>query len=513
MSAFLASLLTFSTFAPDEHYQSSEPSLCMLGLPCVRTWEWTVDDPIRTSLNLYPYAGLFKLLSLLAPTVTERLPFFPFPLLSSLCISLLSAVPLHFLNGLLASMLTAPSPESSASPASASSSSAAVSSAAVISSTWFYYYSGVRSYTNTLECLLCTYVFHSLHFVKSPSYALLGVACSTAVVLRFSAGVYFLPLFLHHIYLTRSLKFLLTFLPSLLLTFLLLHSLDCSHYSRPLLSLPVTLNNINFNVLTNSSSLYGTHPFHWYLTSCIPQIVGAYLPFLLHSYAALPKVPSHLVAARLVAAFYVAVHSLSGHKELRFLFPVLPLFLLEINASALHLNLTSSSPSLRLLRSANVVAFLFLSLVWQSGSILALHQIGLHIDATFSPAVTVDLATSCHATPAHTHLFHPAVAVEIKAVDCHVTCRRTDTCENDSYLSDPSGFLSARSLSADFVVTENNWEAMGGRGYEEIGRWWERPGEYVVVWKRVGYGRGGGRGGGEGEGSEGGRGVGQIGEL
>jgi len=251
MSALLAALLSHSTFAPDEHYQSSEPTLCMLSYPCIRTWEWTNPDPIRTSLNLFPYALLYKSISLLPK-------LFFHPLLSTLLTALLSSLPLQYLITTLPSL------------------------APVISSTWFLYYTGARSYSNSLETVLCTAVFVKLTTSKRPPYVLLGIICSLAITIRFSAGVYFLPLFLHHIYKTASLRFLLPFVPSLLLSFLLFHAIDCHFYERDFLSLPITYNNIMFNVISNSSELYGTHPWHWYITSCLPQITGVYAPFLIH---------------------------------------------------------------------------------------------------------------------------------------------------------------------------------------------------------------------------------------
>ena len=193
--------------------------------------------------------------------------------------------------------------------------------------------------------------------------------------------------------------------------------------------------------------------------------------------------PARHSPCRLVTVFYVFIHSLNGHKELRFLLPVLPLMLIDISASASSFRLTRESPKIKALKYINVIAFLILSLVWQSGSILSMYQIGHKISSTERDLVKVDLLTSCHATPAHTHLFG-GPAVEIRAIDCHVDCRRTDTCENDRYLADPNKFAREYELRGDFVVTENNWEAMEGRGYRKIGDWWDRVGEYKVVWQR-----------------------------
>jgi hypothetical protein len=249
MWAFVAALLSHSSFAPDEFYQSAEPSLCLLDLPCISTWEWTVPAPIRTSLPLYLYSGFYRAVTALHPLLSV-VPAVPFPLLTVVLAALLSAVPLH--------------------------AQFRCSSSSLISSTWFLFYAGCRSYSNAVEMALCNVVFSLLHSPSPPPYPLLGVLCALAITVRFSAGVFFLPLFLHHLIslllpshtlsrasISAALSFLLRFFPPLLLSLALLHALDMGHYDMPLLSPPITWNNIEFNVLTNSSELYGVHPWHW----------------------------------------------------------------------------------------------------------------------------------------------------------------------------------------------------------------------------------------------------------
>ena len=93
-------------------------------------------------------------------------------------------------------------------------------------------------------------------------------------------------------------------------------------------------------VVSSASSLWGTSPWHWYLTSALPRALGAagglgLLWAVLFSKeekkekknggaAAGPFVSARHAAA--VAAGFVALYSFLPHKELRFLMPVLPLF-------------------------------------------------------------------------------------------------------------------------------------------------------------------------------------------
>jgi len=129
-----------------------------------------------------------------------------------------------------------------------------------------------------------------------------------------------------------------------------------------------------FNTVENRSAEWGTSPGHWYLTSALPRsLLLAYpLSFVVSKHPQLreappplpkksqkqktkkncppplrrsPLVPPHLFhyqgavlepRARPVfvcASFFVATYSLLPHKELRFIFPTLPLF----NACAVRL--------------------------------------------------------------------------------------------------------------------------------------------------------------------------------
>ena len=129
-----------------------------------------------------------------------------------------------------------------------------------------------------------------------------------------------------------------------------------------------------FNTVENRSAEWGTSPGHWYLTSALPRsLLLAYpLSFVVSKHPPLreappsfpkktktkkpkqfapspsvahPSSPPHLFhyqgavlerRARPVfvcASFFVATYSLLPHKELRFIFPTLPLF----NACAVRL--------------------------------------------------------------------------------------------------------------------------------------------------------------------------------
>ena len=82
-----------------------------------------------------------------------------------------------------------------------------------------------------------------------------------------------------------------------------------------------------FNVIQNKSSEWGTSPWHWYFTSALPNISPLLLPLSLLGF--LTDRELFLSLAAPVLAF-IATLSFLPHKELRFIFPALPV----LNASA-----------------------------------------------------------------------------------------------------------------------------------------------------------------------------------
>jgi len=77
-----------------------------------------------------------------------------------------------------------------------------------------------------------------------------------------------------------------------------------------------------FSAVLNKSVEWGTSPWHWYFTSALPRsLLGAY-PLAL----AAAFVERRARPLMFVAMFYVCLISILAHKELRFIFPVLPLF-------------------------------------------------------------------------------------------------------------------------------------------------------------------------------------------
>lgn len=78
---------------------------------------------------------------------------------------------------------------------------------------------------------------------------------------------------------------------------------------------------IRFNLIEGRASSFGTHPFWLYVTSLITAEGATVIPLVLLSLLGMRR--SRALPLMIVA--FLAVHSLIPHKELRFVFPILPL--------------------------------------------------------------------------------------------------------------------------------------------------------------------------------------------
>lgn len=99
--------------------------------------------------------------------------------------------------------------------------------------------------------------------------------------------------------------------------------LDSLYYQKP------TFTPLNF-LLTNLSSVslfYGSNPWHYYLTQALPILCTTALPFTVHGMWTVffDKNATALRTMFATITWSIGIFSLAGHKEWRFIHPILPL--------------------------------------------------------------------------------------------------------------------------------------------------------------------------------------------
>ncbi|KAA0184913.1 hypothetical protein FBUS_09583 [Fasciolopsis buskii] len=154
-------------------------------------------------------------------------------------------------------------------------------------------------------------------------------------------------------------------------------------------------NFLRFNLLSSGSQIYGVHSWHWYLSQGLPAMLLTQIPFVflgIYSDWSTHRRSEHRIPCRVLTILFVWTtfcYSLLGHKELRFLFPLLPVAIYLCGRGTTFLfsrfqqhpkrNVVSSALILGVL-ATQVPVLLYTSLVHQRGTLDAIEFIGRFVE-------------------------------------------------------------------------------------------------------------------------------------
>ncbi|XP_029398857.1 GPI mannosyltransferase 3 isoform X3 [Mus pahari] len=270
---------------------------------------------------------------------------------------------------------------------------------------WFTWYCCTRTLTNTMETALTAvalyyYPLEGSRSMNSVKYSLLvALAC----VVRPTALIPWVPLLFRHFYQEQR-KPRLTlrhFLPVGFITFSLSLIIDRIFFGQWTL---VQFNFLKFNVLQNLGTFYGSHPWHWYLSQGFPVVLGTHLPFFIHGCFLAPR---RLHILLLTVLWTLLVYSMLGHKEFRFIYPVLPFCMVFCGYSLAHLKAWRKA-ALSFLLLSNVPLAFYTGLVHQRGTLDVMNHIQKVCPRGPDPALaSVFMLMPCHSTPYYSHVHCP----------------------------------------------------------------------------------------------------------
>ena len=175
---------------------------------------------------------------------------------------------------------------------------------------------------------------------------------------------------------------------------------------------------VRFNVLNDGAVYYGTHPWHWYVSTALPAALGVHLPLVITGVlSALQGAEIYTAAPALGAASTLAVLSLSPHKELRFVYPLVHPLLLGYAGAAL----AKMSPTRRRRWAVFLILFnlpvgAYLSL-WHQRAPMAVME-ALRNDGAKGTLTHVDLLTRCHQTPGLSALYGGPTTPRLTMLHC-----------------------------------------------------------------------------------------------
>ncbi|TYJ29727.1 hypothetical protein E1A91_A06G086500v1 [Gossypium mustelinum] len=427
----LNALLIQTYFNPDEHWQALEVAHRIAFGYGHLTWEW--EEGIRSYLHPMMFALFYKLLALLRldiPCVMIKAP--------RLLQSIFSAVGDLYLYKLSFVLF-----------------GDGVAKWALFSqlANWFMFFCFNRTFSNSLETTLTLvglYYWPSVRssLNKAPSgsrkwgLALAALACA----IRPTSAVTWVYVGLLELYLTHDrLRFIFVELipiGSVVLGITCL--LDRLMYDSWVL---VPLNFLKFNFLSSGGDYYGTHKWHWYFTQGFTVMVFTFLPFCV---AGIIKSKYWKLSGLIL--WVLGLYSILGHKEFRFVLPVLPISLIFVGYSLAALDERGSRngakkrsscicnkwPSRKqlaifFLLASNIPMALYMSLIHQRGTEDAMNY--LSKEAAKGKVKSIVFLMPCHATPYYSTLHNN---LPMRFLDC--TPNKGMPTESDRFMMDPVSF-------------------------------------------------------------------------
>ncbi|MCJ1227556.1 glycosylphosphatidylinositol anchor biosynthesis [Toensbergia leucococca] len=291
-----------------------------------------------------------------------------------------------------------------------------------------------------------------------------------------------------------------------------------------------------FNIVQSLAVFYGRNDLHYYLSQGYPLMLTTFLPFaLIGLYQSFfpPKPRDSLPAPRLhtksiryqlasTALFVPLTLSLVSHKEVRFIYPLLPTlhilaatpfttFFLPALSPAIPPPKTTKRTLLLLLLLTNILLSILSTQYHQPAPLSLLsylrtqhttHYLSQPPLSSLPPApttMTVGLLTPCHSTPWRSHLVYPSLKVWALTcsppINLNATARSTYLDEADQFYADPVIFL-AKTLGPS-PRTSSSWgrrrplQGLGAAGLElEMGGWDGKEGrkgwpEYLVFFAQM----------------------------
>eukprot|EP00250_Pteridium_aquilinum_P023112 c26218_g1_i1 orf=91-1770(+) len=234
----------------------------------------------------------------------------------------------------------------------------------------------------------------------------------------------------------------------------------------------VPLNFLRFNFLASGGDYYGTHPWHWYFSQGFPAMILTFMPL---SILGIWWSKQWQVAG--LIGWVLCLYSLLGHKEFRFVLPVLPLGLMfagfalaSMQQSSGDRLLDSASESIEIVNPSksakkklddktaissrkgkrqfwyratvlgllvtNIPTALYTSVVHQRGNEAVMHFLSKEISN--GRAESVMFLMPCHHTPYYSFLH---VNVTMRFFDCSPSDELGYVDESDRFLAEPATFL------------------------------------------------------------------------
>ncbi|KAF8320799.1 hypothetical protein DL93DRAFT_2052249 [Clavulina sp. PMI_390] len=306
-------LLARTFFAPDEYFQALEPAhRAVFGYGSL-TWEWLAVQPIRSFVFPSFYVPPFYVLKLLRLDGTRalvRISFIWAPKLLNAAFASITDYSVYRLAGALFGEEYSPV-------------------ALFLSSTSFFNVLVLsRSLSNSVETSFTILALAHFPWKQTPSRRTLSKSLAIAAIacaIRPTNAIIWVAFFLLY-YIDSSSETILSLgmaaIPVAFPALLTICVIDSIYYGRFIFT---PLNFLQTN-MSSVSLFYGERPWHYYLTQGIPILCTTSLSFVLRGWynSIRGRHGTEVRRLAILVCIPLLVYSLAGHKEWRFIYPILP---------------------------------------------------------------------------------------------------------------------------------------------------------------------------------------------
>uniref|UniRef100_A0A5S6QVQ5 Mannosyltransferase n=1 Tax=Trichuris muris TaxID=70415 RepID=A0A5S6QVQ5_TRIMR len=339
-------VLVQTWFVPDEYWQTLEPAHRLAFGYGYLTWEW--HEALRSYSYPCIFAAVYKILTYIG--LDNHLFMVNVPKVICCVLAAFADRQLYKLASQLFDQKTA------------------CWTMFVYYSNWFQFFCAPRTLLNTVESALV--VISSSYLCELSKSRLPGqkklllaaTLSAWAIVIRPTSILLLVPIWLRYVRLSNIRHYAAATGAGLLVAIstAFVDRICYESWTFPL------WNFVQFNLIRGGSAMFGSHAWHWYMTSGIPSVFLFQIVLIL---SGIWKSEQNRFFCN-VSVLYIFVHSLIAHKELRFLLPTVPLlsiyggYFLANHASAIK---TWRKWAFAFLVLPNVVLALFTGLIHQRG--------------------------------------------------------------------------------------------------------------------------------------------------
>ncbi|PPJ55718.1 hypothetical protein CBER1_08289 [Cercospora berteroae] len=264
---------------------------------------------------------------------------------------------------------------------------------------------------------------------------------------------------------------------------------------------------LQFNVVQSLAVFYGKNRPDYYLTEGLPLLLTTALPFaatgLYYSLrgAKISRTPQNTMRKRtasiLAVTIIATVAALStiSHKEMRFIYPLLPILHVLAAGPLASIFATRSAARLSLLVigvSINAFIAFYVSFVHQRGVVDVMHYLRHRQEAWYESSgagaanVSVGFLMPCHSTPWRSHLVYPEI--QAWALTCeppiHVPIEARDSYldEADVFYVDPAQWLDENMQDRSSISATNESKVSTADVTNDAKRPWPH---YLVAFEQL----------------------------